>query len=157
MSTKNLARTVIEGGRTNRSKDLRRTSLRYLRKDNRDMCHALRVDPEGWYEAELPIRARDWEDIDHADKVRPCDRFLDSKDGKSWEAIHSEICARFDRRTLAGRHVTNCHLLVRVEDSRKGDPYGGGYGRAGGFDSPIDSRYWIDAQGIFRVNRTQRF
>lgn len=48
MSTKNLARTVIEGGRTNHAKYLRRVSSRELRADNRRFCKKVREDSEFW-------------------------------------------------------------------------------------------------------------
>lgn len=157
MSTKNLARTVIEGGRTNYAKELRRETSRSLRIDNRRFCKRISQDPESWYAAEIPLREPLylWKDEIHADKVKPCERFLISRAGRSWNEVHSEICARFDRRKLAGWHVTNCHLLASVEDSRKGDAYAGGGGH-GGY-SPITNRFWIDHNGIFRYNPRSRY
>jgi hypothetical protein len=150
MSTKNLARTVIEGGRTGHSKYLRRRSLRYWRRDNRRLCKALGDDIDAWGEAELPIRERFWEDISHADRVNPCERFLISRAGRPWNEVRSEICHRFDRRKLAGMHVTNDHLLNRVQVDY--ESYAIRYWwRSGG------PKFWVTDDGILRHNPKARW
>jgi hypothetical protein len=116
MSTKNLARTVIEGGRTGHSKYLRRSSSRWLRIDYRRFCKKMAADQESWDNTPLPLRSRDWDDIEHADKTNPCERFLISRAGKPWDNVRSEIFRRFDRKTLAGRHIIFDHLIDKVED-----------------------------------------
>lgn len=146
MSTKNLARTVIEGGRTGHSKYARRLRLRRLRRDTRLMCHALTSDPDAWASIELPRPHRWWYEISHADKIGPCDRFLQSRAGRPWDAVHSEICRRFDRRKLAGKHVTNDHLLAAVHFLY--EP------RWFGWRPP---KFWVDDGGIFRYTPQQRW
>lgn len=155
MSTKNLARTVIEGGRTNYAKYVRRFSSRELRVANRRYCKKVLEDLERWYVKEEPRRGqtRLWRDEIHADKVSPCGRFLASRADRPWDAVHSEICARFDRRKLAGMHVTKDHLLSAVVDLRKGDPY-----PQGRYWVPRDiPRFSIDENGIFRFNPRARY
>ncbi len=118
MSTKNLARTVIEGGRAGYSKYKRRNTLQKMRTKNARVCYDMLrgyLDPD---EATWPARGRGFDlEIAHADKVNPCDRFLLSRVGRHWNDVRSEICRRFDRRTLAGMHVVTSHLL-HVEDGR---------------------------------------
>jgi hypothetical protein len=147
MSTKNLARSVIEGGRTGFSKYLRRHSLQILRFRNRALCRALLRDPEAWETATVPRRPTDYDDIAFADRTNPCDRFLASRDGRPWNDVYSEICRRFDRRTMAGRHVTEDHLLASVETSRTFI-----WGR-----SAPRTRFYVDRHGYFRHNPTERY
>ena len=146
MSTKNLARTVIEGGRRGHSKYLRRRSLRYWRRDSNRLCDGLVSGRVEWDEAIIPWRERYYEDIEHADRTNPCERFLISRAGRPWNDVRSEICRRFDRRTLAGRHVTEEHLLNRVEQNiweiwgyYSWKLYGG-------------PKFWIDERGVLRHN-----
>ena len=150
MSTKNLARTVIEGGRRRHSKYLRRVGLRYLRVDNHRLCLALRNDPEGWDDADLPSRVREWGDIEHADKTNPCDRFLASRAGRRWDDVRSEICRRFDRRKLAGMHVTNEHLLNRVQLPDDTYPRIWSWRWYG-------PKFWVDDEGILHHNPDARY
>lgn len=149
MSTKNLARTVIEGGRSGLSKGLRRRSSRYLRMDNRRFCEKIRTDLLNWGDKIIPLRRRHWDDIEHKDRTNPCDRFLISRAGRHWNDVHSEICSKFDRRKLAGMHVTNDHLLNQVH--KPDDPYFYMYFHTG---SP---RFWVDEHGIFHHNPKSRY
>lgn len=149
MSTKNLARTVIEGGRTGFSKYHRRSSLQFLRHNNRRLCKKLCSNPDEWDDAEIPLRDIVWDEISHKDRTNPCDRFLISRAGRRWNDVHSEICSKFDRRKLAGMHVTNDHLLNRVYKP----------------DSPWwnmfwhyrDPKFWVDEHGIFHHNPKARY
>lgn len=151
MSTKNLAHTVIEGGRQSHDKYDRRISLRYWRHDNRAFCRSVRqgtVDVESLSPPVRVIHFR-WRDEIHADKTNPCDRFLASRAGRHWDDVRSEICRRFDRRKLAGMHVTNDHLLNRVQIP---EHYAMAYWwRSGG------PKFWVDENGILRHNPSARY
>lgn len=146
MGTKNLARTVIEGGRTGHNKYSRRKSHRVVR---RKLTMALiaagrEMIPSSWrgapfmelWEPELgafepqPVRR------DFNDRLNPLWRWMDSRVGRLWDEVHAEVRARFDTHTTAGRHIVYCHLLDSVR--RAGDP------RA------EYSRYQIDEEGILR-------
>jgi hypothetical protein len=152
MSTKNLARTVIEGGRTNHDKYNRRISLREFRINNHRYCHAVHVGAID-YDAEFePERVWDYRFRDeiHADKTRPCDRFLASRAGRPWNDVVSEIVRRFDTNTLPGRHIVYEHLVNRValpDSWRYLAHWWGGYA----------PKFWVDEEGILHHNKKERF
>lgn len=144
MSTKNLARTVIEGGRNTGDKYDRRMSLRWLRHDTRRFCRDVRtgvVDCDG-----IPAPVRDvpyrWRDEIHADKTQPCSRFLRSRSGRPWNDVRSEIHRKFNTNTLAGWHVVYAHLIDAVETN----PVTRGFGY-----------FWVDADGILRSKQRKRW
>lgn len=115
MTTKNLARTVIEGGRDRYNKFRRRNS----NAAERIRAHAheqalLRAtecvdDP---FEPRQPVGRA------FHDKLSPARRWLSSQVGRSWDKVRGELFARFDARTTAGRHVLFDHLLREVCDGR---------------------------------------
>lgn len=109
MATKNLSRTVIEGGRVSGNKWDRRDSNKKHRGHNRNFANTARslVDVE-----EAPVfPERDRVRKDFSDKLGPIYRWLRSQVGKKWDAIFSELTSKFDTRTVAGRHVIFDHLL----------------------------------------------
>jgi hypothetical protein len=138
MSTKNLARTVIEGGRAERNKIERRVSTRSLRADTRAFLSAVRHDPEGAEGIAPPSRAS--AQICFADKLNPAYRFLDSRVGKGWNNTLALLAERFDPRTIPGRHVVHDHILRDVAPSRE----------AVGTNGRSAERYYVDARGILR-------
>ncbi len=148
MSTKNLARTVIEGGRDGFSKYDRRHGLQILRARNHAFCHRALRDTDFADDAVYPTRRITYGGVSHADKTNPCDQFLASRAGRPWNKVHSEICEKFDRRTLAGRHVTNDHLIDRV---RLPDSY---YWFWEYLSIP---KFWVDEHGILRHNTRARY
>lgn len=153
MSTKNLARTVIEGGRTGFSKYLRRQSLRVWRTNTNRICRDLvsnRVDVD---EVLWDERPTDWDDISHDDRTNPCDRFLASRAGRRWDDVRSEIMKKFDTRSLAGRHVTYSHMIDRVRDMT--DPWF--FYRQYGVDHRPPGKFWVDDQGILRHDPSQKY
>lgn len=154
MSTKNLARTVIEGGRSEESKWHRRHAARLERVHTRELCRAVTVDHEMWFDAVIPNRKEqiEWSTVEHSDKTRPCDRFLTSRAGSRWNDVRSEICRRFDRRKLAGAHVTNDHLLNRVVIDI--DTYASVYPWCERSGMP---KFYVDARGFFRHNPKERY
>lgn len=148
MSTKNLARTVIEGGRDGSSKYDRRHGLQIMRNRNRAFCRRALRDSDFADNTTYPVRHITWGGVSQKDKTNPCDRFLISRVGRSWNKVHSEICKKFDRRTVAGRHVTNDHLIDRV---RLPDSY---YWFWEYLSLP---KFWVDGQGILRHNSKARY
>lgn len=152
MSTKNLARTVIEGGRTNHDKYDRRISLREFRNNNRRYCHLVTI---GAVDAEAkPAPERVWDyrfrDEIHADKTNPCRRFLASRAGQLWDDVHAEIVRRFDTNTLPGRHVVYDHLVTSValpDDYRHLTYWWLGH-------SP---KFWVDERGVLHHNKKVKY
>ncbi len=114
MSTKNLARTVIEGGRRGFNKFERRNSTREERSEERAMLTVVRQDPEAYDDIVTPARRPVRPEF--SDKLNPAYEFLDSRVGKSWNKTRAMIAERFDTRTTAGRHVVNDHLLRQVRE-----------------------------------------
>lgn len=133
MSTKNLARTVIEGGRTGFSRFARRHSHAVERRRSHQIEHLLRASltPESAY---FPPLEQAWRDFD--DKLGPARRWLRSQVGRPWDKVRSDLLARFDTRTTAGRHIVFDHLLREVEHE------------ASSFSRSHD--FWISAHGILR-------
>lgn len=140
MSKKNLARTVIEGGRASYNKCERRASNAALRAANRNYLSALR-DPEvAWAE---PAPERTQVGRGFADKLGATRRWLDRACGRPWDEVRSEIFRRFDIRTLAGRHIVFDHLLTEVAEHPSPRPY-------------VRDRYYVDARGVLRRSPRRR-
>lgn len=112
MATKNMSRSVIEGGRNNSNKWRRHESNRSHRSRNREFSRRLRalVDPDdiGPAPKRYPIRK------EFADKLGCMYRWLQSQVGSKWDAVFSELSCKFDTRTVAGRHIVYAHLLNAV-------------------------------------------
>jgi hypothetical protein len=118
MSTKNLARTVIEGGRTRWSRDYRRALNVKERARQREALGRLAVgdDPEALVVPPPRNAGRGFDD-----KLGPARRWLTSQIGRPWNLVRGELLRRFDTRTTAGRHIVFCHMLPWVEDD-EGNP-----------------------------------
>lgn len=115
MSTKDLSRTVIEGGRRYRNSFDRRHSHAEHRVLERVVSARLTGGADydcALYPQRQPIYR------DHADKLSAAERWLERHVGRSWCKTRSELFARFDIRTTAGRHVLFDHLLSDVEGER---------------------------------------
>jgi len=141
VSTKNLARTVIEGGRASSNKWKRRESNAALRVGVRSYQSALR-DPEIAWSSPLPERARVRREF--ADRLGPVRRWLDRACGRPWEDVRSEIFRRFDVRTLPGRHIVFDHMLTDVAE----------HGRLGPYSY---ERYHVDEKGVLRRSPVRRY
>jgi hypothetical protein len=118
MSTKNLARTVIEGGRIGSSKYERRNSHNEERAAARDFCKRAVIDPESAEEFDIEPKTKAYKEF--SDKLRPMYRWLAAQVGRPWKEVHSEIFKTFDTRTTAGRHITFDHLLPSIVDTNSG-------------------------------------
>jgi hypothetical protein len=140
MSTKNLARSVIEGGRAPYNKFERRHSNAVQRSHERQIEQRLlgAVDLDSYV---FPRRESVYRGFD--DKLSPAERWLASQVGRPWDKVRSEMLQRFDTRTTAGRHIVFCHLLQMV-------------------DLGTDALHWypykvvVDAFGILRRARSRR-
>jgi hypothetical protein len=116
MATKNLARTVIEGGRTRFSKLGRRASNGVQRSRVRRVSGALVSGADADFTI-YPARKVVWRDFH--DKLGPAKRWLASQVGRPWNKARSDLFARFDVRTTPGRHILFEHLLPEVEGPRR--------------------------------------
>jgi hypothetical protein len=112
MSTKHLARTVIEGGRCPGNRWFRRFSNKQERTAERQLSNRLarlRELDGALYEPRRPLRAS------FCDKLNPAERWLRSQVGRPWNKVRGELLQRFDTRTTAGRHVVFGHLIPSVQ------------------------------------------
>jgi hypothetical protein len=113
MSTKNLARTAIEGGRHKGNKWDRRNSHAEARAELRDYLKKVRLDEEFYYEADAEPTAHVGKSFD--DKLGPMYRWLGRQVGRLWDEVRADIASSFDIRTTAGRHIIFDHLLRSVQ------------------------------------------
>ncbi len=135
MSRKNLSRTVIEGGRYHRNQFARNHSHRVERATTRAWLDTARADLDQAEYSAPPARPRVGKMF--YDKLGPAMRWINSQVGRPWNTVYSELCATFDRRTIAGAHVVDSHMLDSVW---RGDLSS----RAG------RRRFFVDAHGILR-------
>jgi hypothetical protein len=115
MSTKNLSRTVIEGGRYAGNRWDRRESNRVFRVRTREHCRTLCSD-EALDADAPPVREPVYRSFD--DKLAPALRWLKSQVGRPWNKVRAELFERFDTRTTAGRHIVFDHMLPWVQGER---------------------------------------
>lgn len=118
MATKNLARTVIEGGRHRQNKKQRY----FAQATERARVRSWLAHTDG-DDAPAP-RPKVYRSFD--DKLAPAMRWLRAQVGRAWDAVYSDLHARFDTRTTAGRHIIHDHLLRDVQRGRElfVDPHG---------------------------------
>lgn len=146
MSKKNLARTVIEGGRCNKWE--RRNSHAEFRARDKNYIKEVTADPENWYDYDSEPTEPVYKCF--RDKLSPMYRWLASQCGRSWADVRSDIASTFDGRTTAGRHILHDHLLKSVEETP--DLHYGRYYR-----TPEDwttsyrrGEFYVDGNGILR-------
>jgi hypothetical protein len=118
VSRKNLSRTVIEGGRSYYNSWQRRASHGIERETTREWLDQVAVDHDEADASAPPPRPRVYKDFH--DKLAPAHRWLVAQVGRPWSKVYSELCARFDTRTVAGRHVVHDHMLRWVR--RQNEP-----------------------------------
>ncbi|MCA9611429.1 MAG: hypothetical protein H6721_23170 [Sandaracinus sp.] len=145
MSTKRLARTVLEGGRAHYNQWERRYSARELRAAERVYLDRLRIDPEAFDTLAPPVRRPVHRSF--YDKLAPVERWLRAQVGRPWDDVRAEIAERFDVRSLAGQHIVFDHLLP---EAHRGESTHGGWRvhRRGTFH--------VDAEGKLRFTRHVR-
>lgn len=108
MATKNLARTLIEGGQSRSAKSDRRRFNRRERHRARLWCRD--VDR---FEAE----AAPWREpapFEPNDRGAPLYRWLLARVGQPWSAVYSALHALTDSRTLEGWHLIYAHAKQSV-------------------------------------------
>jgi hypothetical protein len=120
MSTKYLARSIIEGGRSGHYKAECRRRMSEERAAWRAEARIIARDPEGYEDLAKPEPRRGHVSVEFSDKLSIVYRFLESNVGRSWDAVRSELCEKFDTRTTQGRHILFDHLLKDVSESPEG-------------------------------------
>lgn len=148
MSTKNIAKTAIEGGRTGHYKRAVARDREERRAEERHFLRAVKLDPEaadGLVVRDEGPLSEVWGDEKFHDKLRPIYRFLSSNVGRPWSKVRSEVFEKFDSRTTAGRHILFDHLLKSVNES----------GTDAGYER--HRNFIVDAYGILREGKTSKF
>ena len=112
MSTKNLARTIIEGGRARYNKFQRRHSNREERARVREFLGQARIDDEHGQAVPPPRREPVYQGF--RDKLAPAERWLGKQVGRPWDEVYGDLKDRFDPRTTAGRHIVYDHMLTSI-------------------------------------------
>jgi len=141
MSKKDISRSIIEGGRAKRNKEYRKDSNQQHRAQNRSFSttakNLLDADDVGV----TPKRKHVGKDF--ADKLGSAERWLASKVGQPWNDTYSELCNRFDLRTVAGRHAVIDHMLGWVT-------------LPGDVNERWSSKFHVDDDGILRKSTSRR-
>jgi hypothetical protein len=149
MSTKNLARTIIEGGRTGHAKETRKESIRFTRNRSREFISRCLEDPD--YADGHVISKKRFYARSQKDKTTPVQRWLDAQAGRPWSDVYSEIRKRFDIRNVAQRHVVVDHMLGEIFDN--------GISQQNYFPRPRHVGMYVDEKGNLAgsiLDRTRR-
>lgn len=142
MSTKNISRSIIEGGRSNRNKFDRYHSNATVRAETRALCHVATYDPEAVDGRALPKRDKVFKDFD--DKLAPVYRWMRKHVGQPWDSVYAQLRQTFDTRTTAGRHIIFDHVLRSVD--HRHDESMRGY-----------HDFYVDAEGLLRLSERNRW
>lgn len=145
MSTKDISRSAVEGGRYGYNKWLRNESHRHERARTKVWLDKIRFDEEvAEYEDPVP---RNKVNKGFTDNLGPCYGWLASKCGQSWGDVRSKLAKTFDTRTLSAWHIVNQHMLPEVEGAGTTSDNLGRYQL---------QRFFIDDEGILRDRGSRR-
>lgn len=151
MSTKNLSRTIIEGGRYNGNTWDRRESHAEARFDEKMYLKEVSQDLENWYDYDIePLRVVGQ---GFSDKLSPIFRWLRAQTGRLWDDVYSEINEKFDTRTTAGRHIVHDHLIKSVEVVPNYDFGAYKYAPADPTTSFHKNEFYVDENGFLQEKR----
>lgn len=143
MATKNISRSIIEGGRAKRNKEDRYLSNKNHRANNREYAYKARTLTDADELGTAPKRDKVYKAFD--DKLAPVFRWLGSQLGKKWDKVYSELRTKFDVRTTAGRHIVYDHMLGSIilqPTDRLHDVFGG--------RSWSKYNFYVDSKGFLR-------
>jgi hypothetical protein len=143
VSRKNLSRTVIEGGRYFHNKLQRRRSHAVERMSTRAWLNRVADDVDD-ADATAPAARPPVRKLFY-DKLAPAYRWLARNVGRPWNKVYAELCATFDRRTTAGRHVVDAHMLESVHR-----------GNLASRAARHRRGFYVDRHGILRALRPSR-
>lgn len=137
MSTKDISKTPIEGGRTYHSKIKRRESSQHERRQVHTSICASHMDPDFFDNKFLPERKKVSKNF--FDKLNPVERWMDKRIGKPWNKTYCLLKTKFDSRTTAGHHIVYDHIIqdvwISLDHSNKIVKY---------------YRYYVDSYGVLR-------
>lgn len=142
MSTKNISRSALEGGRASRNKDDRNESHRRERSYTREWLGRAKFDSELYDNTDPETRPK--VDKGFTDKLNPCYRWLASRCGRPWSEVFQEIKTTFDTRKLSAWHIVNQHMITEVHGA------GTSADAVPRFIGWRHQRFEIDAGGVLR-------
>jgi hypothetical protein len=156
MATRNLARTVVEGGRKGRY--IERVFTRSQRKRTKQQLQGITCARDadesiGVMGKVYPDRCDHWWGTDFADRLTAVERYLQKNAGRPWNKVFSELCSKYDRRSLKGWHMIDGHIKSHMVDRVDNDRFR--YGRDGSY--PIGHGAWVDEHGILRYTQRKRW
>lgn len=108
MSTKNMARTIVEGGRATGWEA--RCETRAERRRAHILTHAAKFDAEVFEETPAPRRRSIRPEF--RDRLGPLYRWIFKQQGRLWDDCYAEMASKFDARTTKGRHLLRDHLTM---------------------------------------------
>jgi len=137
-----MASVIINIARSNSDAKSLKTGLKL--KDNL-------VDLEDWQDLDFPkflpiSHSRHFPRTtkDQGDRLKPLYRFLDSRVGRPWDDVYSEICQAANVKTLRGWHLLKGHLLSSMVETSVHDVGGGAL--IGKHSGMYGGRYYVDPQ-----------
>jgi hypothetical protein len=141
LARRDLSRTVIEGGRYYRNSWDRRASHGVERASTREWLDRISDETDDVDDSAPPPRPKVYKSF--RDKLGPAQRWLAAQANRPWTRVYSELRARFDSRTIAGRHVVEDHMLDWVHLN----------GRSNRWPHYRQFELVVDAHGILRKPR----
>lgn len=142
MSTKDISRSALEGGRAKSNKDDRNESHRRERANAREWLSRAKYDTELYDSTDPENRPKVSKEF--TDKLNPCYRWLASRCGRPWSEVFQEIKVTFDTRKLSAWHIVNQHMITEVRGA------GTAADAVGRFGPQYGQRFEIDSNGILR-------
>ena len=143
MSTKDISRSAVEGGRYSYNKYERNESHRHERSRSKVWIDKVRVDDEAADSSDPVPRNKVHKGF--TDNLGPCYGWLASRCGERWDDVRSKLARTFDTRKLSAWHIVNQHMLTDVQGA--GTARDGFAGIFGGYH-----RFYIDDEGLLRDN-----
>lgn len=117
MATRNLARTAFEPSRSMKLKYGQRKLRRNERRKVRYELKVIATDATMIDEVVLTKRVSmpGYSNFEQHDTDKHLRRWLASHVGRPWNDVFAEVVKKFDRRTMVGRHIIDCHILCDVK------------------------------------------
>jgi hypothetical protein len=146
MARRNIAKTAIEGGRATQCRSAEREEDLKERRAYRDYCRVALLDED--LDEPGTGRGSSWDtgrrSREFDDRLNPVKRWLEAQVGRPWDKVKSDVVAKFNGRTLAGRHILG-HVdgfVDKPEDKFL-------YGRRG-WSRRYPGELYIDGRGVLR-------
>jgi hypothetical protein len=149
MATRNLARTVVERGKSKVFREMEAFHHRSERQAARRVLARINSIDDAIEAPVVEKRHQDW-DGGFADSLAVAERFLRSRAGQPWDKVYSELCSKYDRNTTKGRHLIDLHIVQSMvpHHARLRWPWA---------PFPPAAGAWVDRHGILRYTQRKRW